>query len=93
VQENLLRAAVEMLRPGGILVYCTCSLERQEGPRRVASLLEGNPHVERKPLEVGEISVPSEWVTTEGDLRTLPCHFGEYDGVDGFYAARLVKRG
>ncbi len=93
VQENLLRAAVEMLRPGGMLVYCTCSLERQEGPRRIATLLQGNPEVERKPLDPAEISVPAEWVSAEGDLRTLPCHFGEYDGVDGFYAARLVKRG
>jgi 16S rRNA (cytosine967-C5)-methyltransferase len=39
VQENLLRAAVDMLRPGGTLVYCTCSLEPEEGPERVASLL------------------------------------------------------
>jgi 16S rRNA (cytosine967-C5)-methyltransferase len=93
VQENLLRAAVEMLRPGGTLVYCTCSLEPQEGQRRIATLLQGNPSVERKPLDPAEISVPADWVSAEGDLRTLPCHFGEYDGVDGFYAARLVKRG
>lgn len=93
VQENLLRAAVDMLRPGGVLVYCTCSLERQEGPRRIATLLQGNPGVERKPLDPAEISVPADWISAEGDLRTLPCHFGEYDGVDGFYAARLVKTG
>ncbi|HEX3883528.1 MAG TPA: transcription antitermination factor NusB [Stellaceae bacterium] len=92
VQENLLRAAVEMLRPGGVLVYCTCSLEQQEGPRRIASLLQGCDAVERKPLDRDEIPVPAEWITDDGDLRTLPCHFGEYDGVDGFYAARLVKR-
>jgi 16S rRNA (cytosine967-C5)-methyltransferase len=93
VQENLLRAAVEMLRPGGTLVYCTCSLEPQEGPRRIATLLQGNPSVQRKPLDPAEIPVPGEWISTNGDLRTLPCHFGEYDGVDGFYAARLVKCG
>jgi 16S rRNA (cytosine967-C5)-methyltransferase len=92
VQENLLRAAVEMLRPGGTLVYCTCSLEQQEGPRRIASLLQGCDAVERKPLDPAEIPVPANWITDDGDLRTLPCHFGEYDGVDGFYAARLVKR-
>ena len=39
VQENLLRAAVDMLRPGGTLVYCTCSLEPEEGPERVEALL------------------------------------------------------
>jgi len=93
VQENLLRAAVEMLKPGGTLVYCTCSLEPQEGPRRIASLLQSGAGVERKPLVAEEVGVPGEWVTEEGDLRTLPCHFREYDGVDGFYGARLVKRG
>jgi 16S rRNA (cytosine967-C5)-methyltransferase len=92
VQENLLHAAVEMLRPGGTLVFCTCSLEPQEGPERIAALLRSGAPVERKPLIPGEIDAPSEWVTPDGDLRTLPCHLAEFDGVDGFYSARLVKR-
>jgi 16S rRNA (cytosine967-C5)-methyltransferase len=92
VQENLLHAAVDMLRPGGTLVFCTCSLEPQEGPERIEALLRSGAPVERKPLIPGEIGAPSEWVTPEGDLRTLPCHLAEFDGVDGFYSARLVKR-
>jgi 16S rRNA (cytosine967-C5)-methyltransferase len=93
VQESLLRAAVDMLRPGGTLVYCTCSLEPEEGPQRIASLIHGGAPVERRPLDPGEFGIPPEWVTEDGDLRTLPCHFGEFDGVDGFFSARLVKRG
>lgn len=93
VQENLLHAAVEMLRPGGTLVYCTCSLEPEEGPERVDALLRSGAPIERRRLDPGEIAAPSDWVTSEGDLRTLPCHLSEYDGVDGFYAARLVKVG
>ncbi|MGH7092170.1 MAG: RsmB/NOP family class I SAM-dependent RNA methyltransferase [Stellaceae bacterium] len=92
VQEHLLRAAVDMLRPGGTLVYCTCSLEPQEGARRIAALLAGGAPVERWPIDPDELAVPCEWVTPDGDLRTLPCHFGEYDGIDGFYGARLIKR-
>jgi 16S rRNA (cytosine967-C5)-methyltransferase len=92
VQENLLRAAVEMLRPGGTLVYCTCSLEPEEGPARIASLLRSGAPVDHKPIEATEIAAPPEWITPEGDLRTLPCHLAEYDGIDGFYAARLVRR-
>ena len=92
VQENLLHAAVDMLRPGGTLVFCTCSLEPQEGPERIAALLRSGAPVERKPLIPGENDAPSEWVTPDGDLRTLPCHLAEFDGVDGFYSARLVKR-
>jgi 16S rRNA (cytosine967-C5)-methyltransferase len=93
VQENLLRAAVEMLRPGGTLVYCTCSLEPEEGPERVRTLLGSGAPVERRPVDAGEIAAPADWVTSEGDLRTLPCHLPEHDGLDGFYAARLVKLG
>jgi 16S rRNA (cytosine967-C5)-methyltransferase len=93
VQENLLRAAVEMLRPGGMLVYCTCSLEPEEGPQRLEALLRSGAPVERRPIGAAEIGVAPDWLTPSGDLRTLPCHLPEYDGVDGFYAARLVKFG
>ncbi|HVH75399.1 MAG TPA: transcription antitermination factor NusB [Stellaceae bacterium] len=93
VQENLLRAAIEMLRPGGTLVYCTCSLEPQEGPERIAALLAEGAPIKRLPIEPGELGLRDEWVTPQGDLRTLPCHFAEYDGVDGFYGVRLVKLG
>jgi 16S rRNA (cytosine967-C5)-methyltransferase len=43
-----------------------------------------------RPIEPDEIGVP-DWITESGDLRTLPCHLPEHDGIDGFYAARLVK--
>jgi len=91
VQENLLRAAVDMLRPGGMLVYCTCSLEPEEGPQRVEALLRSGASVQRRPIEADELGAPSDWVTAGGELRTLPCHLAEFDGVDGFYAARLIK--
>ncbi|HKM69845.1 MAG TPA: transcription antitermination factor NusB [Stellaceae bacterium] len=91
VQENLLRAAVDMLRPGGTLVYCTCSLEAEEGPEPIAALFRAGAPVARRSIDPDEIGVQPEWITAEGDLRTLPCHFHEYDGVDGFFCARLVK--
>jgi 16S rRNA (cytosine967-C5)-methyltransferase len=91
IQSRLLHAAVEMLRPGGMLVYCTCSLEAEEGPERVAALLGSGAPVERRPIVAEEIEMPGEWITPDGDLRTLPFHLAEYDGIDGFYAARLVK--
>jgi 16S rRNA (cytosine967-C5)-methyltransferase len=91
IQDRLLRAAVEMLRPGGMLVYCTCSLEPEEGPHRVDALLHAGAPVERRPITASEIDTPAEWLTADGDLRTLPFHLAEYDGIDGFYAARLVK--
>ena len=93
VQENLLLAAIDMLRPGGMLVYCTCSLESEEGPERIESLLHSGAPVARIGIEADEIGAEPEWITPEGDLRTLPCHFHAYDGIDGFYCARLVKLG
>jgi 16S rRNA (cytosine967-C5)-methyltransferase len=91
VQENLLRAAVDMLKPGGLLVYCTCSLEPEEGPLRVQSLVRSGAPVAHQRISPDEINAPSEWFTDDGDLRTLPCHLSEHDGIDGFYAARLIK--
>jgi 16S rRNA (cytosine967-C5)-methyltransferase len=92
VQENLLQAAIDMLRPGGTLVYCTCSLEPEEGPQRIEALFRAGAPVVRRGIDPDEIGARSEWITAEGDLRTLPCHFAEFDGVDGFFCARLVKR-
>src|SRR5204863_2805851 len=54
VQANLLRAAVDMLRLGGILVYCTCSLEPEEGLQRIAALLGSGAPVEHRPIEPAE---------------------------------------
>jgi 16S rRNA (cytosine967-C5)-methyltransferase len=93
VQDNLLRAAIDMLRPGGTLIYCTCSLEPEEGQDRIAELLGSGAPVARRAIDPNEIGVRPEWITAEGDLRTLPCYFDEYDGIDGFFCARLVKNG
>ena len=91
VQERLVAAAVEMLAPGGTLVYCTCSLEPQEGPQQVAKLLARGAPVARRPIGPQEIGGLAECLTPEGDLRTLPSHLAEFDGIDGFFATRLVR--
>ena len=95
LQKRLLQRAVALLKPGGTLVYCTCSLEPEEGEQAIASLLATESGVRRMPVEAGEVSGLSEILTANGDLRTLPCHLPHTDprlgGLDGFYAARLVK--
>jgi 16S rRNA (cytosine967-C5)-methyltransferase len=95
LQKRLLQRAVELLKPGGTLVYCTCSLEPEEGEQAIASLLAAEPGMRRVPVEAGEVAGLAEIVTADGDLRTLPCHLPHADprlgGLDGFYAARLVK--
>ena len=95
LQKKLLQKAVTLLRPGGTLVYCTCSLEPEEGEAAIATLLAAETGLRRAPISPAEVAGIAEIVTAEGDLRTLPCHLPHADprlaGLDGFYAARLVK--
>jgi 16S rRNA (cytosine967-C5)-methyltransferase len=95
LQTRLLQKAVTLLKPGGTLVYCTCSLEPEEGEKAIATLLAAEAGHRRMPIEATEVAGLAEIITADGDLRTLPCHLPHDDprlaGLDGFYAARLVK--
>lgn len=95
LQKRLLQKAVALLKPGGTLVYCTCSLEPEEGEHAIAALLAEDAGVRRVPVTAGEVAEIDGIVTADGDLRTLPSHLPHEDprlgGLDGFYAARLVK--
>jgi 16S rRNA (cytosine967-C5)-methyltransferase len=95
LQKRLLQKAVALLKPGGTLVYCTCSLEPEEGEQAVAELLATESGMRRVPIGAAEVAGLAEIVTPDGDLRTLPCHLPHLDprlgGLDGFYAARLAK--
>ncbi|MEY9592435.1 16S rRNA (cytosine967-C5)-methyltransferase [Bradyrhizobium yuanmingense] len=95
LQQRLLRKSVSLLKPGGTLVYCTCSLEPEEGEQAVAALLAAEPALRRAPIMASEVAGLDEILNRDGDLRTLPCHLPNADpklgGLDGFFAARLVK--
>src|SRR6202012_4174788 len=95
LQRRLLQKAAHLLRPGGTLIYCTCSLEPEEGEAQIAALLADDSGLKRAPIATHEVADIGDILTTEGDLRTLPCHLPHDDprlpGLDGFYAARLVK--
>jgi 16S rRNA (cytosine967-C5)-methyltransferase len=92
VQAALLKNAARMLKPGGTLVYCVCSLQPEEGPRQVEAFLKASPDFVRRPVTPAEVGGLAELVTRDGDLRTLPFHLAEQGGMDGFYAARLVRK-
>jgi len=96
LQRRLIERAARLIDPGGMLIYCTCSLELDENERVVANLLAGDSGMERLPIASAELCGRDEFITGEGDMRTLPCQLGDADsrlaGIDGFYAARLVKR-
>jgi 16S rRNA (cytosine967-C5)-methyltransferase len=92
LQDRLLRAALEMLKPGGTVVYCTCSLQPDEGANRIDAALAAGLPADRIPIDASAIAGQADFVTAAGDLRTLPCHFAEIGGIDGFFAARLRRR-
>ncbi|MBU3889201.1 methyltransferase domain-containing protein [Methylosinus sporium] len=97
LQSRILERAAGLLRPEGRLVYCTCSLEPEEGEAQIAGFLRRHPEMRRAPIDASADGVPAEFVTPEGDLRTLPSYWPNEDkrlaGLDGFFAARLVRRG
>lgn len=101
IQSKLLNSAAELVAPGGTLVFCTCSLEPEEGIDHIAPFLEAHADFRRKPIQAevlvveGGSDAVSEMITADGDLRTLPFHLSQQgntvSGCDGFFACRLVR--
>jgi 16S rRNA (cytosine967-C5)-methyltransferase len=89
-QDRLLATAAALLPPGGRLVYSVCSLQPEEGPARIAACLAGgNWRHER--VTADELPDVPEGVTADGFLRTHPGMWSELGGMDGFFAARLIR--
>ncbi len=84
-QAQLLESAADRVQAGGVLTYATCSLEPEEDELQVTAFLGRHPEFERRPPE----GFPKELLSPLGDLLLLPQHHG----MDGAYAARLVKAG
>jgi 16S rRNA (cytosine967-C5)-methyltransferase len=96
LQYRMLENALRMVVVGGLVVFCTCSLEPEEGVAQVTRLLKANRNVKRRPILALEVGGEADWISREGDLRTLPFHLPrskpELSGMDGFFAARLVRK-
>jgi 16S rRNA (cytosine967-C5)-methyltransferase len=97
LQFRLLRNAARLVRRDGLIVYCVCSLEPEEGREQIERFLAAAPNFARLPVRPEEIGAQPEWVTVQGDLQTFPFHLPleppELSGLDGFYAARLKRLG
>ena len=95
LQTRLIAQAAHLTKPGGLLVFCTCSLEPEEGEHIVEAFLANHPDFRRSPISDNEFNGLTGLTTAAGDLRTLPCQWPDEDprmaGLDGFFAARLRR--
>jgi 16S rRNA (cytosine967-C5)-methyltransferase len=92
LQGRLLAHASRFVRPGGLLVYCTCSLQPDEGEAQAEAFLRRQPAFQLVAVEPDEIGNQAHFITAAGDLRTLPSmRIGNAQGLDGFFAARFRR--
>lgn len=86
LQADLLDRAVQWLKPGGRLVYCTCSLLPEEGEAQIEAALKRLPGLQVVKSEIS--GTDAEWHVPTG-LRVRPDHWAARGGIDGFFVSRL----
>lgn len=99
MQMRLLVNAASLVKIGGRIVFCTCSLEPAEGENLIDAFLASDAArdrgFERQAVTPDEIGHQTDWITKAGDVRTLPFHLPNenpvFAGIDGFFASRLVR--
>ncbi|MDA4845404.1 methyltransferase domain-containing protein [Hoeflea sp. E7-10] len=97
LQERMLRHAVTLIRPGGMVVFSNCSLDPREGENMVERVLSSLPEISRKPVETIGLQGLEFAITASGDVRTHPamleCETPQLSGMDGFFASVLMRMG
>lgn len=91
LQAAMLDHALSLLRPGGRLVYCTCSLLPDEGEVQVEEALQRHEGLRTDAAALLRPGIDPDWRTEEGGLRLRPDHWAEQGGMDGFYIACLRR--
>lgn len=89
LQAALLDRALMFLKPGGRLVFCTCSLLPEEGEAQLSAALARHPGLTVQRPELP--GVDPAWITPEGGLRLRPDYWAEIGGMDGFFMASLRR--
>ncbi|MGE4063835.1 MAG: RsmB/NOP family class I SAM-dependent RNA methyltransferase [Rhodospirillaceae bacterium] len=89
-QAKLLTAAAEMVRPGGLVVYSVCSLQAEERAA-VVDAVAAAAKLDRVPIPAAAVGGVAAFIDARGALATLPAHWRESGGLDGFYGCLLRK--
>ena len=91
LQKLLLQRAVNFLSSTGVLVYCVCSLEIEEGEDQIEAFLAENSAISLMPIDDKEFPEYKHFINPRGYLRTLP-HLQVDGGIDGFFISKLYKK-
>jgi 16S rRNA (cytosine967-C5)-methyltransferase len=91
LQTALIDHAWSLLKPGGRMVFCTCSLLPDEGEVQVEEALDRHSDMRTDTEALNLPGIEPDWITAEGGLRLRPDYWPDRGGMDGFYIARLVK--
>jgi len=92
LQAGLLDRAARLLKPGGRMIFCTCSLLPEEGETQVAGALDRNRALALDPVTPDEIrGLSPDWLRPDGTLRITPESWADRGGLDGFFIARLIR--
>lgn len=93
LQAQILDHAWSLLKPGGRLVFCTCSLLPDEGEVQIDEALTRHDDMSVATQSLNIAGVDPAWITSEGGLRLRPDYWPDLGGMDGFYIAALAKAG
>ena len=91
LQKLLLQSAINFLSSTGVLVYCVCSLEIEEGENQIDAFLAENEAISLIPIDEKEFPEYKHLIEPRGYLRTLP-HLQVDGGIDGFFISKLYKK-
>ena len=91
LQRMLLEQSVEFLNSDGVLVYCVCSLEYEEGEGQIEAFLKDNTSISSMPINKDDFPEYQAFISPKGYLSTLP-HLQEEGGIDGFFISKLYKK-
>ncbi|GAK34891.1 MFS transporter [Iodidimonas nitroreducens] len=93
LQKRILDHVASILAPDGVILYCVCSLEPEEGEDQARDFLTRHGDFRRLPIRAEDLPGLSQAINDAGEVRTRPDHWGARGGMDGFFIARLQKTG